>query len=210
MKNMTMLLALGFFAAFPAHAHPVPYAGAIGVMTWNQPFMSDDWITYSFRPDAAIAARHMRFDMPEGRTNFYAPQLDYLVKRWNNPDSQANIYAYGAYGAMNFQNQTTGAGLAGVEADAESRKFFTMAKYERMWGRVGPDFYHVEARVGAAPYEAEFNEIASWFMLQYQYHPMLTRKHALTPLIRLFYKSVLFESGVSTDGDWMLDFMFHF
>ena len=191
-------------------AHPVPYAHAVGVMTWNQPFMSDDWITYSFRPDMAIAARHMRFDMPEGRTHFFAPQFDYLIKRWNNPDSQANLYAYGAYGGMNFQNQTVGAGLAGVEADAESRKLFVMGKYEKMWARVGPDFYHVEARVGAAPYEAEFNEIAAWFMLQYQYHPMLTKKHAWTPLVRLFYRSVLVESGVSTDGDWMLNFMFHF
>jgi hypothetical protein len=207
----TTILALwGLVLATESRAHPVPYQGAIGVMTWNQPFMSDDWITYSFRRDMAFAARHMRFDMPEGRTHYYAPQLDYLVKRWNLPNAQANIYAYGAYGAMNFQNKTTGAGLAGAEADAESRTLFASAKYEKMWARTGPDFYHVEARVGAAPYEAEFNEIAAWFMIQYQHHPVLTRKDVVTPLIRLFYKSVLFEPGVSTQGDWMLNFMFHF
>lgn len=193
-----------------AFAHPVAYQHAVGVMTWNQSFMTDDWITYSFRPDAAFAARHMRFDMPEGRMQFYAPQLDYLVKRWNESDSQANIYVYGAYGALNFQNQTHGAGLAGIEADAESRKYFVMAKYEKMWGDLGPDFYHSEARIGIAPYEAEFNEIASWFMIQFQWHPMLLKKDAITPLVRLFYKSVLVETGVSTDGDWMLNFMFHF
>ena len=70
-----------------ANAHPVPYKDAVGVMTWNQAFMSDDWITYSFRSDAAVAARHMRFDMPEGRAHFLAPQLDYLLKRWNESDS---------------------------------------------------------------------------------------------------------------------------
>jgi hypothetical protein len=152
----------------------------------------------------------MRFDMPEARAQFYAPQLDYLVKRWNNADSQANFYAYGSYGAMNFQNQTKGTGLTGAEADAESRKYFVSSKYERMWSSLGPTFYQAEARIGVAPYEAEFNEVASWFMLQYQYHPMLTRKFALTPLVRLFYKSVLFEAGVSTEADWMLNFMFHF
>jgi hypothetical protein len=205
-------LLLALLAVLPAgaEAHPVPYRGAIGVMTWNQPFMSDDWITYSFWPDAAIAARHMRWDMPGGRSQFYAPQLDYLVHRWNLPDAQANIYAYGSYGAMNFQDQTRGAGLAGAEADAESRKLFASARYEHMWSGLGPDFYDAQFRVGAAPYEAEFNEVASWFMLQYSYHPMLTRKHSLTPLLRLFYKSVLFEAGVSTDADWMLNFMFHF
>ncbi len=211
MKYCGIVAAIVSFLASTANAHPVPYKGAVGVMTWNQPFMSDSWITYSFRPDAAFAARMMRFEVPEGRMQFYAPQLDYLVKRWNETESQANIYAYGSYGAMTMNGgQAKGAGLAGIEADAESRKYFVSAKYEKMWGKLGPDFYHAEARVGLAPYEAEFNEIASWFMIQYQWHPMLTKDHAITPLVSLFYKSVLFEAGVSTNADWMLNFMFHF
>jgi len=209
MKKVIFIL-FGLSFNQPLWAHPVAFKGAVGVMTWSQSFMTDDWVTYSFRPDAAVAARHMRFDMPEGRMQFYAPQLDYLVKRWNESDSQVNIYVYGAYGTMNFQNQTRGAGLGGIEADAESRKYFIMGKYEKMWGDLGPEFYHAEARLGIAPYEAEFIELASWFMIQYQYHPMLVRKDAVTPLIRLFYRSVLLETGVSTDGDWMMNFMFHF
>lgn len=192
------------------YAHPVTYQDAIGIMTWNQPYMSDDWITYSFRSDAAIAARAMRLEVPEGQLQFFAPQFDYLVKRWNESDFQANIYAYAAYGAANFQGQTHGAGLAGAETDAESRKYFGMIQYEKMWGDLGPDFYRLNARVGIAPYEAEFNEIASWLMVQYEYHPSLTRDYAITPLVRLFYKNVLIEAGVSTVGDWMFNFMFHF
>lgn len=212
MKRILTLMFLLTLTSFgeAANAHPVPYKGALGVMTWNQPFLSDDWVTYSFRPDAAIAARHMRMETTEGRSDFFAPQLNVLLKRWNLPSSQANIYAYGAYGPMRMDKVTYGAGLLGVEADAESRKLFVSGKYERMWGGKGPDFYQASFRLGAAPYEAEFSELASWFMVQYQYHPMLTRKHAVTPLIRLFYKSVLFEAGVSTDADWMLNLMFHF
>ena len=191
-------------------AHPVAYEGATGVMTWNQSFMTVDWITYSFRPDAAVAARHMRLVSPEGQMQFVAPQLDYLLKRWNEFEYQGNFYVYGAYGKLQFQNQVAGAGLAGAEADAESRKFFASVQYEKMWSGLGPDFYHANFRLGVAPYEAEFNELASWLMLQYQTHPMLERKSTLTPLIRLFYKSVLFEAGVSSDADWMINFMFHF
>lgn len=200
------------FALLPvtAVAHPVPYKDAIGVMTWNQPLLSDDWITYSFRHDAAVAARHMRVDMPDGRMHFYAPQINYLLKRWNLPDAQANVYVYGAYGAMNFLNQNVGAGLAGFEADAEDRRLYASLKYEKMWDKARANFYHGTARVGAAPYAAEFNEIAAWFMLQYDYHPQLSNKFELTPLVRLFYRSVLLEVGVSTQADWMLNFMFHF
>lgn len=196
--------------SFLALAHPVAFKDAIGVMTWNQSFLSDNWITYSFRHDAAIALRNMRFEVQEGQMKFTGPQLDYLVKRWNNSDSQANIYAYGSYGSMDFQRHSRSATLAGVEADAEDRKYFIMSKYEKMWSKVGPDFFHSEFRLGIAPYEAEINEWASWFMIQYQYHPMLTKKESITPLIRLFYKSVLFEAGVSTKSDWMMNFMFHF
>lgn len=205
-----MIFLILFFANF-ANAHPVPYKGAVGVMTWNQSFMSDNWITYSFRSDAAIAARNMRFEVPEGRMQFYGPQLDYLVKRWNEENSQANLYVYGSYGAMTMNSgKASSAGLLGVESDAESRKYFVSAKYEKMWGKLGPSFYHAEARVGVAPYEAEFSEVASWFMVQYQWHPMLKNDHAITPLVRLFYKSVLVEAGVSLDADWMFNFMFHF
>lgn len=83
------------FGSVTAFAHPVSYKGAIGVMTWNQPFLSDYWLTYSLLPNAAIAARSMRMEMPEGTYLVYFPQVDFLAKRWNNPNSQANIYTYG-------------------------------------------------------------------------------------------------------------------
>ena len=204
-----VLLCLSILGA-NSWAHPVAFKGAVGVMTWNQSFMTDDWVTYSFRPDAAVAARHMRFDTPEGRMNFAGPQFDYLLKRWNEKDSQGNIYVFGSYGTMSFQNLSHGASLGGAEADWEDRKYFIMGKYEKMWSDLGPDFYHSEFRLGIAPYEAEITEWASWFIVQYQYHPKLVKKDAITPLIRLFYKSVLLETGVSTDGDWMMNFMFHF
>lgn len=208
---MSWFIVLFTIFTAPVFAHPVSYQGAIGVMTWNQPFMTDNWITYSFRNDMAIAARTMRLEMEDGsEMNYYAPQLDYLVKRWNGRDYQANIYVFGGYGANRSMGSTEGAGLFGVEADAESRKYFVMGKWEGMWAKRASDFYHVEARLGVAPYEAEFDEIASWFMVQYQYHPDLVRKHVVTPLFRFFYRSFLTEAGVSTKGDWMLNFMFHF
>lgn len=191
-------------------AHPVSYKGAVGVMTWNQPFLSDYWVTYSFAPYAAVAARAMRMEMPSGQYIVAFPQIDILAKRWNAPDSQANIYVYGGFGGAKSQNRTGYAGQLGIEADAESRSWFVMGKWESMWSNVEPVFNHGEFRVGLAPYEAEFNEIASWLMIQIQYHPTLQRSFAVTPLYRMFYKNVLWEAGVSVTGDWMLNFMFHF
>jgi hypothetical protein len=191
-------------------AHPVSYQGAIGVMTWNQPFMSDHWITYSFRPNTAIAGRFMRMDMKDGELNYSGLQLDYLLKRWNGHDYQANVYVYGGGGNAHFDHRNSGAYFVGVEADAEDRKYFSLIKAETMNPKYGDTFNHIEARLGIAPYEAEYTEIASWFMVQGQWHPNLAKKFVVTPLARVFYKSFLFEVGVSLDGDWMSNFMFHF
>lgn len=198
------------FLSFSAFAHPVAYKGATGVMTWNQPFMSDHWITYSFRSDMVIAGRFMRMEMQDGRLNYSGLQLDYLLKRWNSIDSQSNIYVYGGAGNANFHENNNGAYFGGIESDAEDRKYFGLLKAEYMRPAHGSDFGHVEGRLGIAPYEAEYTEVASWLMVQAQWHPTLSKKFVVTPLARIFYKSFLVESGVSLDGDWMMNFMFHF
>ncbi len=212
MKGRGFFLALAACIAFSGNvlAHPVSYQGATALMAWNQPFLSDYWIAYSFRSDMAFAARSMRMEMPGGRLWAYLPQYDVLLKRWNKKDSQANIYGYAGFGAVRMNGQNGTAWLTGIEADAESRSLFVSAKAEVMDPTIGPNFNHSEFRVGAAPYEAEFNEIASWFMIQVQYHPSLLKKTVVTPLARFFYRSVLFEIGVSTEGDSMTNLMFHF
>ena len=208
--NVFLLSLPILLISYNVQAHPVSFKGGTAVMTWNQEFLADTWVVYSFRSDAAIVGRTTRFETPEGRMIFSGAQVDYLVKRWNETDSQANFYVYGGYGALNYLHETAGASLAGIELDAETRKYYISAKYEKMWSSASPDMDKLVARIGIAPYEAEFSELASWFMIQYQRHPMLTTKEAVTPLVRLFYKSVLLETGVSTDANWMINFMFHF
>jgi hypothetical protein len=208
-RSRIFFFLIGVSATY-AFGHPVSYQGATGVMTWNQSYLADYWATYSFRPDMAIAARAMRMQMKNGEFTFYMPQYDYLLKRWNGSNHQANVYLYGGFGGARFQQKNGTAGLVGIEADAESRKFFIMGKYEGMFPSLGSQFHHGEFRVGIAPYEAEYSEIASWLMIQLQYHPVLVKKFAITPLARFFYKNVLWETGVSLDGDWMTNLMFHF
>ena len=86
--------------------------------------------------------------MPEGDYLVYFPQVDFLLKRWNNPNSQANIYTYGGFGGARFQNRNGYAGQLGIEADAESRSWFVMGKWESMWSNVESTFHHGEFRIG--------------------------------------------------------------
>ena len=61
-------------------------------------------------------------------------------------------------------------------------------------------------RVGHAPYLAEYDELNIWLMLQYMNHPRGLNRHMTTPIVRMFYKNVLWELGVSTDGTFIINF----
>jgi hypothetical protein len=190
-------------------AHPVPYKDAVALTTLNQPFQSDNSLAFSFHRQASIGARIMTFDDRIGQMSFYAPQLNFLLKRWNGEGFQANVYSMLAVGPMTYNKHEHSAILTALEGDIESRWLMFSGMAEKMWTGVGYDFWHLRSRAGAAPYAAGFNQVATWFMIQYDYNPILRGWDKVTPLVRMFYKNYLWEAGVSTDGDWMFNFMVH-
>jgi hypothetical protein len=189
--------------------HPVPYKDAVAITTLNQPFQSDSSVAYSFKRNAAVAARIMTFDDGVGQMSFVAPQLNFLIKRWNGEGFQANTYTSLAVGPMTYNGHEHSAILTALDADAESRWLYISGKAEKMWTGEGYDFWHLQGRVGGAPYAAGFNQLATWVMFQYDYNPILRNWTKITPLVRMFYKNVLWEAGYSTDGDWLLNLMVH-
>lgn len=179
-------------------------------MIWNQPFLNDVLITYSFARQMAIAARFQRMTLPTGDMYMYVPQLNFLVHRWNFDNAQANIYAYGGFGANHFANNTSWSGLAGTELDAENRRLYISGKFQTFFLKDNEQIYQSQLRVGVAPYLSEFDELSSWFILSVQHEPQLVREWIITPMARFYYKNVLWEFGSSFKGDWMLNFMVHF
>jgi hypothetical protein len=205
------ILVFSLLMSASALAHPTSYQGATSVMTWNQPFLNDTMVTYTFANRAAIAARYMRMVMRDGEEMYtYMPQLNLLVSRWNEDDHQANIYLFGGGGVQELRNEKQFMGLAGIETDAESRWWYVSAKYQALIPKAGDTIHQTQFRTGVAAYASAYEELASWFILSVQYEPQLLREVTITPMARMFYKNVLWEVGSSLKGDWMLNIMFHF
>lgn len=179
-------------------------------MIWNQPFLNDTLLTYSFARQAAIAARFQRMERPQGEMYAMLPQFDVLFHRWNMDDAQANIYGYAGFGASKFLQDMSWAGISGIEADAESRRWYISGKFQTLFFKGNDRVYQSQLRMGVAPYLAQFNELSSWLIVSIQHEPQLTRKWIITPMLRMFYKNVLWEMGSSFKGDWMLNTMVHF
>lgn len=198
-----------------AWAHPVTYQDGWAIMTWNQPSMTDTWISYSATSSFAGTARYMQMRESESeKRELYLPQVNFLLKRWNMTGSQSNIYLFGGYGVEKLNGETSeGVALGAVEMDWESRKLYGSAEYQALRLSQNDPLDLIKVRGGFAPYLTEFENLHTWFMVQVDHRNRVDTSFAedltVTPLLRFIYQNVLWEVGSSLDGEWMLNFMVH-
>lgn len=196
--------------ASPGHARPVSYPGGWTLMQMNDGSMHSLHVHYTPAPDYSVGYKAEYWTAKDWQ--FHGAQLNYLVKRWNNPSSQANIYLKSAAGIAysddgRFSGKTGPAAFTGIAMDWEDRRYFTM--YENRYTHAGDidRFFMQKARVGVAPYVGDYGDLHTWLMLEVDHNP--TRKdHVLfTPLVRLFKGEYLTEAGISHKGDVLFNFV---
>ncbi len=202
------------FVSFIASAHPVIYKGGTMVASQNMSMFSDNQINYSFHQKWATGLNLWRFNNEQTKktSEFGLVRLNHLLKRWNKDDSQANIYLSSGMGVADSHLDKRGtkiAYLGGIEADWETRTLFTSLKYYHFNSPRLTDISMTQARVGYSPYEAEFDKLQTWVMLQGMYMGKIEKNVVVTPLLRFFYNNVLWEVGSSLRSEWFLNFMVH-
>jgi len=196
-------------SSIDAQAMLVAYQDSFGIMGENQSFHTELFLNYSLTPHFAVGERTIRFVTSDGTKQFFIPEADFLIYRWNNPDSQANFYAGAGYGAESFMNQTLGVAMANIAVDWESRKYYLDAEFQSLYAADTKNYNSTKLRAGFAPYLAQFNELNTWFILQFETMPFVPDNPFLTPMVRLFYKNVLVEIGSDFQGNWMFNYMIH-
>lgn len=212
MKKEWFLLTplFSLFLANNTFAHPIAFKGSTSFMSMNTSTMNELYSHYSFSPRFSLGAKFVRIE-ERGQESFSVfPQLSVLLHRWNHPEFQANIYAYGGYGLNRAGGENGSTLFYGSEADIEDRRLYASMAYQGFRLSEFRDHHLLKARIGVAAYEAEYDEPAVWGILQYEWHPGSDTKHSVTPLMRIFYKNALLEAGSSIKGDWLLNFMIHY
>ena len=136
---------------------------------------------------------------------FTGLQYNRLVRRWNAPQSQGNLYLkLGAGAADPFGAGDADLGtFAGIATDWETRRVFV--SYDVRARDFGPDesVSHA-ARLGVAPYVAEFGDLHTWAMVQVENTPEADNPVTVTPLLRLFKGPLLVEAGYTLEEDEFL------
>lgn len=205
-------LAFGLAVYAPtAEARPVSYPGGWTVMQMNNGDMSAAHIHYSptFRDSIGLySERNWGEDW-----HFTGVQYNRLVKRWNTPTSQANLYLKAAAGQADpFGDgaDVEAAGFVGVGADWETRRWFV--SYEGRAYDLGFDkTARQSARIGVAPYVGDYGDLHTWLMLQVENQPESDTPTTLTPLVRFFYDVQLLEIGYTPESEeFMLNWIVRF
>jgi len=217
MHHIAILIA--FIVLFPlsAAARPVSYPDGWTVMLRNDTDQNSAHVHYTFDMRHSVGLR-LRYDR-EGDFTFTGAQLNRLIKRWNKPDSQANIYGRFAIGQVSdnlddgelrLDRANDEALFLGVSGDWETRRYFVSAAAE-YWdnGRFG-DFSSFHSRLGIAPYVANTGALHTWFMVEGHHRPESRDKVGASALLRFFKGPALVEVGLDDQGEPLLNYIHRF
>jgi hypothetical protein len=130
---------------------------------------------------------------------------NFLAKRWNSRNSQANLYLLTSVG-LNTKNSEA-MGSLGIHGDWENRQIMVMQMLEH--------FSHnssiiATTRIAYSPVAVDYSKLSTWLIAQYRIeYKDQEYSYMFIPVVRLFKKNYLFELGFNGD-DAFLSFMTHF
>lgn len=186
-----------------AEARPVSYAGGWTAMQMNNGDYSSLHIHYSptaFDSVGLYTERNWADDI-----QFTGIQYNRLLKRWNGPSSQGNLYLKLAAGQADPFGSAGPelAGIAGFAADWETRRWFTSFE-TRATDFPGNQSVSHSGRIGVAPYIGDYGDLHTWLMLQVDNQPDAADPVTTTPLIRFFKGVQMVELGYTVETEELL------
>ena len=106
-------------------------------------------------------------DIDDRRREITYARANYLVKRWNLENAQANVFVWGGAGQA-YVSELNGhefAWNAGAQIDYETRRIYASLKTDLH--RSSAFSHRIDTlQLGIAPYEHDFDTLATWFVVQ--------------------------------------------
>ena len=184
-------------------AHPVIFKnGKVFWLTQN-PSFNDIRFGVSKSSNWLIGGRFLE-DRNSNET-FALINNNFLAKRWNNRNSQANLYLLSSVGLDTKNSKSMG--TIGLHGDWEDRQFMVMQMLE--------DYSYSSAvvsntRFAYSPYTADYSKTSTWLIAHYRVEYSNDKySYMFFPVVRLFKKNYLVEIGFNRDNSF-LTFMTHF
>jgi len=202
-------------AATLAQAKPIAFSHGTTVMAeYGAGTMTEAQVFYAPKYFLSLGGGYLELesDIDDRRREITYARANYLVKRWNQENSQANVFVWGGAGQAYASelNSHEFAWNAGAQFDYETRRIYASLKTDYF---DSSSFSHRidTLQLGVAPYKHDFATLATWFVVQgRQYTGGIRSGTEWALLLRLFKRGAWIEAGPTTDGKLQAMFMVNF
>lgn len=198
-------LALGLIAT-PLAAKPIAFAHGWTLMgEYGGGGMNEAQLYYAPRYWYSLGGGRIELEQADGDFDRRIAYLraNALLKRWNLPQAQGNLFAWGGVGratGSDFDGTTTAANT-GFQADYETRRVYASLRSDLHYSR---RFSHRidTVQLGWAPYAHDYESLATWLVVQAR-HYTSGLYDGIEPalVLRLFKGPVWVELGGTSKGE---------
>ncbi len=212
-----LLSAVAVMALVPGMAISKPIAFAHGttiMLEYGADTMREAQLFYAPKYFFSFGLGHLELksDINSRRREINYARVNYLAKRWNTENAQANVFVWGGAGQARRSEaqKTLFAWNVGAQMDYETRRVYAALKTDL---HESSAFSHRidTLQLGLAPYEHDYDTLATWFVLQgRRYTGAIHNGTEWALLLRLFKGGAWVEAGATQDGKLQAMAMFNF
>lgn len=199
-KNIKLQALLAAFCViFNAQPHAAALMGfedSAMMMTQIGRYNQEWMLNYSPKLGHAFGLEVMRMSAKrEQATTIVGLNYTGLIKRWNLPSAQANVWFQGSIGEANGQYDGF-AYTPSLQFDAETTRLYFLAK-ARLIRANDMNYDTAAVQAGFSFYETSFDETQPWFVLEAKTMRNTEPNVQITPALRLINKNYFLELGVT-------------
>jgi hypothetical protein len=204
---------IGSLASLSALCGPMGFKESWMSMGDVSPNWQEVFVNYALtaRDAAGASALVMRSDDETKTRQFTEAIYTRLIRRWNMPESQANIWFIGGVGNITGNDFSGSKTMAspGIQVDYETTRIYVAAT-ARLYRAQGLNHDFASARAGFSFYEVDYDQTQPWFILEVRRMRGLTDKTEVTPMLRLIHNRYFVELGVNNASQARMNFMYIF
>ncbi|MES2952614.1 MAG: hypothetical protein V4858_29145 [Pseudomonadota bacterium] len=212
MKHWIGVAALVACAA-PAWSGPMGFKDSWMAMGDFSPNWQEAFANYALTPRDAVGLSALAMRSDDGNTTRQVVDATYtrLLRRWNMPEAQANIWFTGGLGNISGNDFSGSRTMAspGLQVDYETTRVYASAT-ARLYRADGINHDYTSARVGFSFYAVDYDQIQPWLILEVRRMRDLSDQTEVTPMLRLIHKRYFVELGVNTASQARMNFMYIF
>ncbi len=208
-----IVAALGLLLLGAAQAGPMGFKDSQMAMGDFNPNWREAWANHALtaRDALGLGGVWMRADNAQRTREFTEATYTRLVARWNAEHSQANLWFVGGAGSVRG-NDFAGArfmAAPGLQADYETTRVYVSA-FARLYRAQGLKHDYAAARAGFSFYEADYDELQPWFVVEVRRMRGLSDGLEITPMLRLIHKRFFVEAGINGQRQGRFNAMYIF